>query len=250
MNILKRIRFYKKKYTGWYRQDYKKFIALNNGNNEFELNDNFPCVKDKFLQSGEAGSAGHYFFQDIYVAQEIYRNNPEKHVDIGSRIDGFIAHVSVFREIEVFDIRPQTGNMKNVVFKQADLTLVDKKYENYCDSISCLHTIEHFGLGRYGDNIDPSGHIKGFSAIGKILKSNGIFYFSVPMGPNRIEFNAHRIFSAEYLINWVSAEYIIEKFTYIDDNNQLHENAELNNDGIKNNFGCNHGCAIFVLRKK
>jgi len=60
-------------------------------------------LDDRFDQSGTA--SGHYFHQDLLVASRIFINNPEKHVDIGSRIDGFVAHVASFREIEVFDIR-------------------------------------------------------------------------------------------------------------------------------------------------
>jgi hypothetical protein len=76
----------------------------------------------------------------------------------------------------------------------------DEKYKNYCDSISSLHAIEHFWLGRYGDRIDINGYIKGLNTIYWMLKKWGIFYFSVPIGPQRIEFNAHRVFSLKYLV--------------------------------------------------
>jgi len=245
---MNRLKFYKKKFTPWYRNDYKKFLSLNLHNNDFEIKDNFPCIKDKFLQSGEIKS-GHYFLQDIYMAREIYKAHPVKHVDIGSRIDGFITHLAVFREVEVFDIRPLEVSDKNIIFTQADLTKVDKKFIEYTDSISCLHTIEHFGLGRYGDEIDPDGHLKGFEVITNILKPSGKFYFSVPMGKNRIEFNAHRIFSLSYLLSWVTKRYEIVKFSYIDDNNLIHEDILLTDDLIKNNCYCNLGCALFVLNK-
>ena len=103
-----------KRYTLWYRKDYKVFKSLCY-NRDFIIDDNYPCVKDKFMTSGTVGAGGHYFLQDLYVAREIYKNNPIKHVDIGSRIDGFIAHISVFREVEVFDIRPQNGIVKNII---------------------------------------------------------------------------------------------------------------------------------------
>lgn len=246
--LINRLKFYKKKFTPWYRNDYKKFLSLNNFNTDFEITDNFPCVMDKSQQSGELGG-GHYFLQDIYMAREIYRANPVKHVDIGSRIDGFIAHLAVFRKVEIFDIRPLDICEKNIIFTQADLTKVDKKLLKYTDSISCLHTIEHFGLGRYGDEIDPEGHLKGFQVITNILKPSGRFYFSVPMGKNRIEFNAHRIFSLSYLLSWITKNYEIEKFSYIDDNGILHEDVFLTDDLIENNCSCNLGCALFVLQK-
>jgi SAM-dependent methyltransferase len=133
---------------------------------------------------------GHYFHQDLLIAREIYKNNPVKHIDIGSRIDGFVAHVAVFREIEIFDIRLQENNVKNIIYRQADLMRIQDEMIEYCDSVSSLHAIEHFGISRYGDPIDAKGHIKAIGNIFKILKPGGKFYFSVPIGKQRIEFNA------------------------------------------------------------
>jgi len=53
-----------------------------------------------------AGSAsGHYFHQDLLVASFIFKKNPSRHIDIASRIDGFVAHVASFRKIDVMDVR-------------------------------------------------------------------------------------------------------------------------------------------------
>ena len=83
------------------------------------------------------------------------------------------------------------------------------------------------------------------------MKKNSEIYISVPMGiPSRIEFNAHRIFSLKYLIDWFKENSIIEKFTFIDDKLILHEDVSLNEQLINNSCGCKHGCAIFTLRKK
>src|SRR5438046_1353375 len=79
----------------------------------------YPSFHDRIEAGGTA--SGHYFHQDLLVARRIYERNPEKHVDVGSRVDGFVAHVAVFREIEVFDVRPITSQVKNIVFVQDDL---------------------------------------------------------------------------------------------------------------------------------
>ena len=71
----------------------------------------------------QAGSAsGHYFHQDLLVASFINKNNPVRHIDIGSRIDGFVAHVASFRKIDVMDVRElnNTGHI-NISFIKADL---------------------------------------------------------------------------------------------------------------------------------
>jgi len=78
-----------------------------------------PCLHDWYEEGGMTKSK--YFWQDLLVARMIFAAKPEKHVDIGSRVDGFVAHVASFREIEVFDVRPITTQIPGVVFKQADL---------------------------------------------------------------------------------------------------------------------------------
>ena len=159
-----------------------------------------PCLHDKNEEGGV--SRGEYFLQDLYVARKIYQKKPEKHVDIGSRLDGFVTHVASYREIEVIDIRPINSNIPGIKFHQMDMMSVENDLQSYCDSISCLHTLEHFGLGRYGDPLDVEGHIKGLKNIAKLLKKSGFLYLSVPIGVERIEFNANRVFCPEKLIGW------------------------------------------------
>jgi SAM-dependent methyltransferase len=204
-------------------------------------------LNERFQNSGTM--KGHYFHQDLLIARKIYENKPIKHIDIGSRIDGFVAHIAVFREIEVFDIRNQENNVKNIIFKKADLMDPPYEIENYCDSISALHSIEHFGLGRYGDFIDYFGYKKGLDNIYKILKKGGKFYFSVPIGQQRVEFNAHRVFSMEYLMEEFKDKYHIDTFSYVNDRGDLFENCVLDDNEIKNNYGCIFGCGIFELTK-
>jgi len=207
----------------------------------------YPCLDDRDTDSGAA--SGHYFHQDLLVAGRIFENKPERHVDIGSRIDGFVAHVAVFREIEVFDIRPLNISIPNIVFKQADIMATDFDIQDYCDSISSLHAIEHFGLGRYGDKLDYHGHLKGLNNIYNMLKEGGKFYFSVPIGPQRIEFNAHRVFSVHYLIELIQDKYRIDSFSYIDDKGDLFKDVPLSPHDIENDYACNYGCGIFEMTK-
>jgi SAM-dependent methyltransferase len=203
---------------------------------------------DKTDQSGKA--RGQYFYQDLYVANKIFENNPVKHVDIGSRIDGFVTHVASYRKIEVYDIRPLDSDIINVNFVQADLMNPNENLKEVTDSLSCLHTIEHFGLGRYGDPIDIDGHIKGLDQMFHILKRGGIFYFSTQIGPNTLAFNAHRIFSVRYLLNLFEDKYDLLSFSYIDDKDKFHAEVAITENDINSNFGCKMGCGIFILRKK
>ena len=206
------------------------------------------CLDDMFLESGDA--KGHYFYQDWLVARRIFENNPEVHIDVGSRIDGFVVHVATFRSIRVFDIRPLEINIPTIQFMQGDLVSgIDNELVDCCDSLSCLHTVEHFGLGRYGDPVQYNGHVMGLNNLYLLLKKNGKFYFSVPIGPERIEYNAHRVFSLKYLLELFNGKFQIDHFSLVDDDGQLHENIPLTKEKISNNFGCYYGCGIFELTK-
>ncbi len=214
---------------------------------DFPFGDFYPCFEDRSLESGT--TSGHYFHQDLLIAQKIYQNNPVRHVDIGSRVDGFIAHLAAFRKVEVLDIRNLTAQIDNISFRQVDLMDPELNMPDYCDSLSCLHALEHFGLGRYGDKIDYDGHLKGWRNLHNMLKKRGKFYFSVPIGEQRIEFNAHRIFSLSYLMKMIDDRYQIDSFSYVNDAGKLVKNVELSSGEISNNFSCHYGLGIFELTK-
>ena len=231
---------------------YNDLLTLNKQQNKslifFPLGKPYPCLDDRYSESGTA--KGHYFHQDLLVAQKIFKKKPHTHVDIGSRVDGFIAHVASFREIEVFDIREFPTNITNIKPLKINMMVkIDDELTNYCDSISCLHALEHFGLGRYGDPVDFEGFLKGFENIHKILKPGGNLYLSVPIGPQRIEFNAHRIFSVRYLLELISPKYRIDSFSYVNDNEDLFKDVDLSEEEIARNFGCSYGCGILELTK-
>lgn len=162
-----------------------------------------PCLHDRYEEGGATKSE--YFWQDLLVARAIYKANPAKHVDIGSRVDGFVAHLASYRECEVFDVRPISSVVPGVVFRQADL-MNPKSLpavsggQGYCDSLSCLHALEHFGLGRYGDPINPLGYQLGLVNMAKLLQPGGIFYLSTPIGQERVEFNANWVFDPRSIV--------------------------------------------------
>src|SRR5450759_798742 len=139
-----------------------------------------PCLHDWYEEGGS--TKDEYFWQDLLVARMIFEAKPEKHVDVGSRVDGFVAHVACFRRIELFDIRPITTRIPGVTFKRSDLMSTDDAMTGYCDSLSCLHALEHFGLGRYGDSIDANGLERGLANMARLLVDNGVFYLSLPIG--------------------------------------------------------------------
>jgi SAM-dependent methyltransferase len=214
---------------------------------EFPFGKMYPCVEDRYKESGDA--SGHYFHQDLLVAQRVFQNHPLKHVDVGSRIDGFVAHVAAFREIEVLDIRDLRLDIPNIRFRSADIMDDHFPFRDYCDSVSCLHALEHFGLGRYGDPVDYSGHLKGLRNISGMLKAGGRLHLSVPIGEQRIEFDAHRVFSLKYLLHLLEETYRLQSFSYVDDVGKLFVDVPLEEKALVNNYSCHYGCGIFELSK-
>jgi SAM-dependent methyltransferase len=198
----------------------------------------------------EAGTAsGHYFHQDLLVASLIAKANPMRHIDVGSRIDGFVAHVACFREIEVLDVRSlePTGH-DHIRFVQADLMKDDMSLCEAADSVSCLHAIEHFGLGRYGDSIDPNGHMVGFRNIVNIPKPGGTLYISFPIGDAPgVHFNAHRVFHPREILTWPGSDRLeLIRFDFVDDGGKLQTDFPL----LQALPSANYGCGIYTFRKR
>lgn len=225
-----------------YLSHHRQFRALGG-----DITHTFPVLSDYRSQAGSAN--GHYFHQDLLVASFIHDNNPQTHLDIGSRIDGFVAHVAAFRPITVLDVRdlPSTGH-DNITFIKANLMDEQHSHAAMSDSISCLHALEHFGLGRYGDPLDPQGHIKGFNNILDMLKVNGTLYISFPIGQsNEVHFNAHRVFAPRDIFNWPSDPPSIQltRFDYVDDDGHLHRDFDLQHALPDVSFGC----GIYSFRK-
>lgn len=232
----------------WFLKDARIITNLLRDNKDWGKIQVYPCLLDKTDEGGSTKT--HYFHQDLWVAQQIFKDNPINHVDVGSRVDGFVAHIASFRRIEVLDVRPINNQIENISFGQADLMKEGASKTNYCDSLSCLHAIEHFGLGRYGDPIDINGHVKGIENLHKMLKKAGILYLSMPIGSQRIEFNAHRVFDLTYLLCLFEDKFNILDFSYIDDKGVFFKNVALGKSEIKTNFECHFGCGIFKLQKK
>lgn len=158
----------------------------------------YPVLTEKYAP---AGVTGNYFWQDLWAAGLILKTGVTKHFDIGSRLDGFIAHLlAAGIEVTTIDIREfprQMGNLHTIV---DDATMLRQIPDESIESMSALCSLEHFGLGRYGDPVDPEACFKCFDNIQKKLKRGGRLYISVPVGKERVEFNAHRIFYASTII--------------------------------------------------
>ena len=181
----------------------------------------------------EAGNFGQeYFFQDIWAANKIYRSNVKKVYDIGSRVDGFIAHLLAMEiSVTMLDIRPFPHNIEGLNFLQANAMDMSNIPDNSFETVTALCSFEHFGLGRYGDPVDYDGWKKALHEVKRKLKVGGKFYLSVPVGrKDRLEWNAHRIFNPCSILAEMLPEVTLSEFSYIADwkiNTALYGNIEM-----------------------
>jgi len=189
--------------------------------------------------------SGHYFHQDLLVSRFVFEDNPNQHFDFGSRVDGFIAHLASFREVTMLDIRGlQVIGHPQINFKVCDIMKLAE--QNVAESLSCLHTLEHIGLGRYGDAINPNGHILAFNNLLGFVKPDGLLYLSFPISNStKVYFNRERIFEPTELLSWSDQSFKIERFDYVDDEGNLHLNQDLFGQLPKFDYGC----GIYTIKK-
>jgi len=203
-----------------------------------KIDANFVILHDYQESGGQ--TLGHYFNQDLLIASSVFQQNPKRHIDIGSRVDGFVAHVASFREIEVFDIRSiEPTKHNNIKFVQADF--MDDNINEKADSVSCLHALEHFGLGRYGDPINPDGFNKGVENICNLVEQGGRLYLSFPISDqDLVYFNAHRTFNPMSIFSHhaIKSKFALERFDYVDDHGTLHIDLEPEDIDSKLEYGC------------
>lgn len=218
------------------------YTSLNKPNGiPLHFGDLYITTADKFRKAGTAN--GHYFFQDIWAATKIYEAGIKYHTDIGSRIDGFVAHLLPFCKVQYVDIRVINTQIENLQFVQG--SILDLPYpDNSIDSLSCLHVIEHIGLGRYGDPIDQEGHIKAGQEMVRVLKPGGTLYIGTPVGKERVCFDAHRVFNPTTILK-IFEDLTLLEFSLIDDKgDQVLKNANLEAAAT-----CTYGCGLFEFTK-
>jgi hypothetical protein len=174
--------------------------------------DLWPCLLDK---TPETDFERHYVYHLAWAARCVKKINPQKHIDIGSRLF-FSTILSAFVPTDFYDYRPADIVLPGLGSYRGDLTNLPFK-DNELDSVSCLHTIEHIGLGRYGDAINVNGDLTAMKELSRVVAPGGHLLIAVPMGEKmRIQFNAHRIYSYDSIISYFP-NFELKNFAYIPD---------------------------------
>lgn len=178
----------------------------------FEWDEIYPCLNDD--TSGTPFDA-HYIYHTAWAARVLSRLRPVIHYDISSYLY-FSTLVSAFVPIKFYDYRPAPVQLSGLTTEHADLLQLPFANESI-ESLSCMHVVEHIGLGRYGDQLDYNGDIKAILELKRVLKSGGSLLFVVPVGAPRICFNAHRIYSPFDIHDMFQTDFIIQDLALITD---------------------------------
>lgn len=222
-------------------KDYFVFKIKSKGDSRFPIRfiDLFPQIKDKTIKTG---FDHHYVYHTSWAARKVKEIDPEFHTDISSSLF-FCGIVSAFKPVKFYDYRPADLNLSNLESKSGDLLSLPFA-DNEIKSLSCLHTIEHVGLGRYGDPIDPLSDIAAMKELERVLSVGGSLLFVTPVGKPKIEFNAHRIYSYKLIREYFKNLELVE-FSLVTDAGEFINNAtESQSDNQK------YGCGCFWFKKK
>jgi hypothetical protein len=174
--------------------------------------------EDRLALLGDRTSATsfdrHYVYHTAWAARIVAETRPSEHVDISSSLY-FSGIVSAFVPVKFYDYRPAALHLENLDCGSGDLTKLAFADRSIA-SLSCLHVIEHIGLGRYGDAMDPEGDLKALGELQRVLGVGGSLLLAIPVGRPRVCFNAHRVYSAG-MIRGALAELRLERFWLLPD---------------------------------
>jgi len=222
-----------------YLGELTRFKRRNDQRLSVKTRDIYPCLKDKITKTP---FDHHYTYHPAWAARILAQTKPGYHVDISS-ILSFSTIVSAFVPVKFYDYRPADLQLSNMESGFADLKKLSFE-SNSIPSLSCMHTIEHIGLGRYGDELDPKGDLRSIEELKRVLKPGGDLLFVTPVGRPRIEFNAHRIYSFEQIVEYFSP-LTLNEFSLIPDSGGLIQNADP--QLVKEQ---EYGCGCFWFKKQ
>jgi hypothetical protein len=222
-----------------YLGEFSKFREQTGKRFSVNYKDAYPCLKDKL---NTTPFDHHYTYHPAWAARKLMQIKPAEHVDISSKLY-FGTMMSAVLPIRYYDYRPADIQLSNYKSGAADLNNLPFG-DGSIESLSCMHTIEHIGLGRYGDVIDGEGDLKAIAELKRVLKQNGDLLFVTPVGQPRVEYNAHRIYSFEQIMEYFEP-LTLKEFTLIPDAGGIIENADPNLVKLQR-----YGCGCFWFKKQ
>lgn len=196
-----------------YLKDYFKFKKVYHGSYPIKIQPVF------FERTSSSTFDPHYVYQAYWATDRILSQDaPLFHVDISSNV-AFIAQLCANCPVFQLEYRPPKLDLANHHCISGDIFNLPFA-DNSIHSLSCLHVIEHIGLGRYGDPVSNNGWLKGLMELNRIIAPGGNLYMSVPVGKPTVYFNGNYVFKASDIIDSVKNLTLVE-FSYVDDHKKF-----------------------------
>jgi len=145
-----------------------------------------------------------------FAAEMVRRRKPRTVHDIGSNLV-FLATLSSFVDVVGLDTRAVDFEKPGLRFMNIDARRLPFRDEEI-EFVTSLCVVEHIGLGRYGDTIDPLGDYRFISEVRRCLRPGGVLIFSVPVANEAaLVFNAHRLYSLSQIDDLIEGFSIAEE---------------------------------------
>ena len=228
-----------------FQRDFAAFAALSrqsDGRFTPRWEDRLPCLNDR---TPDTAFDKQYLYHPAWAARVLSETRPAEHTDISS-ILYFSALVSAFLPVRFYDYRPAAITLDGLAVGRADLTALPFETGSVA-SLSCMHTVEHIGLGRYGDPLDPEGDLKAMRELDRVLAPGGSLLFAVPVGRPRLLFNGHRIYSFAQIRDAFAGLELAEFSLILDD---AHAGGLVRNADPALADEQTYGCGCFHFKKR
>jgi len=226
-------------YLPRYWRDWRRYRAAAPAQSRPRLADMYPCLTD---WTPATPFDPHYFYQGAWLARCLREASPRLHVDVGSSVV-MLSVLSAQVPTVFVDYRPLRAQLPNLLCVGGSILSLPFA-DGAVASLSCLHVIEHIGLGRYGDPIDPAGSGRAAAELARVLARGGRLYLSTPVGREQVSFNAHRVFAPDGIVRMFGA---LEQagFSLVDDAGKFHSAARLEDAA-----GLDYGCGMYIFTKR
>jgi SAM-dependent methyltransferase len=203
-----------------------------------QLADSYPCLSDWVSATPYDP---HYLYQGGWLARRIAAVRPGLHVDVGSSAQT-LSVLSAQVPVVFVDYRPLNARLDNMICVGGNIVSLPFA-DASLHSLSCMHVIEHIGLGRYGDPLNPAGVAKAAGELQRVLAPGGTLYLTAPVGRERVCFNAHRVFSP-YTFEKLMPGLKLMEFSWVGDDGTFHERSKQFDAA-----GLDYGCGMYVFEK-
>jgi SAM-dependent methyltransferase len=158
----------------------------------------FAVIEEPLDEAGDH-PLRYYDAECAFAAQHLAEHAPRTILDVGSYrmfVSGLVAHMDV-TTLDVRDRPPATPREHVITGDAKALDIADGAF----DAVTTLGSVEHFGLGRYGDDLDLDGDRKAVREMTRVLRPGGflILTTTITNGEPVLAFNSHRIYTRERL---------------------------------------------------